>query len=102
MKKMFFAAALAITSFAFANTSDVKNVKLEESKTTTSSTKEESKTNFAKFLADTWSVTFTNSCGGTTSATFTSEYADGSAGFIKDLAHVVNTADAWCDGNGFN
>jgi|GEM_PF-1351097 len=102
MKKIFFVAAMAVTSFAFANTSDVKDVKLEASKTTTSSTKEKTKTNFAKFLADTWSVSFTNSCGGTSSATFTSEYADGTPGFIKDLAHVVNTADAWCDGNGFN
>lgn len=99
MKKMFIVAALAITSVAFANTSDVKS---EQSETVKSSSKEETNANSLKFLPSTWSVVFQNSCGGTSSAVFTSEHADGSPGFIKDLAHVVNLADAWCDGNGLN
>lgn len=47
---------------------------------------------FAKW----WSVSYTNACGGTNTVLFQSDNADGSSGFIRELAFAVNSSYGDC------
>ena len=99
MKKLFFTGALLLSCLTFANTKEEVKVKTSEEKTTqVTEVKEltkEQKQSLTAFFAW-WSVSYQNACGGTNTVFFQSDNADGSPGFIRELAFAVNSSYGDC------
>ncbi|KMQ67179.1 hypothetical protein ACM39_15515 [Chryseobacterium sp. FH2] len=95
MKKLFFIGALAFSAFTFANKKELKTeVRQEKISVMKELTKEQK--NVLALLIQWWSVSYTNACGGTNTVFFQSNNADGSAGFIRELAFAVNSTYGDC------
>ncbi len=97
MKKLFFTGALLLSCLTFANTKE--EVKTSEEKTSQVTevkklTKEQKQALTAFFAW--WSVSYQNACGGTNTVFFQSDNADGSPGFIRELAFAVNSSYGDC------
>lgn len=95
MKKLFFAAALAVSAFTFANTKNEVKQNVKHEKTEVKELTQEQKKALAVYFA--WySVAYTNACGSTNTVFFQSNNPDGSAGFIRELAFAVNSSYDVC------
>jgi hypothetical protein len=99
MKKLLFAAALAVSSLTFANTTtgnkEIKEEVKHEQKSTNKELTKEQKEKLAMFFRW-WSVSYGNACGTTNTVYFQSDNPDGSAGFIDELAYAVNSSYYTC------
>lgn len=101
MKKVTIVCALMFASFSFANENvTIKNDVSTSIRITTSSIYEVKLRNGeiikVNVTSETtsrgrWRVEFVNACGEFINVGFSSDYADGSPGFINDLANVVNS-----------
>lgn len=91
MKKLIILGAVVFASMTFAKTSteDIKNPVKTETVSQVKATAQE-KSNSAR-PGQLWTVTIGTPCG-PVNVTFSTSYADGSAGFIDDLAYSVNYA----------
>ncbi|TXF76133.1 hypothetical protein [Chryseobacterium sp.] len=83
MKKLFFVSATIVGSLVYAKSSDVR---MDEKAVTQESEK------FVVFKPGIYSVTFTLPCGGTVTEWYGTTYDEGTVGFNRDLAWIVNTS----------
>lgn len=91
MKKLFFLGAFALSAFAFANTSDVKP-EIQKEEASVAVKQSASSDQKMLLLRARYVVEFDLPCGGGhMTVEFGSNYPDGSAGFINDLAYAVNS-----------
>jgi hypothetical protein len=98
MRKLFLLGAFALSTFAFANKSDVKS-EVSVKKETSVKVKEMIQEQKLAFLKAWWGVTIGTTCG-PVNVYFTSNYADGTPEFIADLAYSVNYAYDHCQPQG--
>lgn len=102
MRKFLITGAIALSSLAFANTSDVKTLDKSTNEVKENIQQSNTEEAFKALLFRFLSVTFTStSCSGPVTVTYESTAAEGSAEYLDDLASAINYADLHhCYGDG--
>ncbi|MGC5743586.1 hypothetical protein [Chryseobacterium sp. NFX27] len=96
MKKLLFVGALALSAFTFANPKDEAKPEVQQEKTTEVKELTQEQKKALALMFQTWSVSYTNSCGTTNTVFFQSDNPDGSQAFIRELAFAVNSTYDIC------